>query len=104
MTKSASSTSAKCNQNVRLFSNDALSATLIDLYPNPANSKVNITINDQVLERSMVSVIDLTGRIQEVSVTKNGSGLIIDCIPLTPGMYLIRVNSDKEYITRFIKE
>lgn len=66
----------------------------LTLYPNPASDFVNIKIADKV---NSVEVFDLSGKL----MVKDRSGKNeINIQTLTPGNYLIKVNTEKSSITK----
>jgi alpha-tubulin suppressor-like RCC1 family protein len=65
----------------------------VDLYPNPFNHSLNIWIHSSS-SQSLVSVIDLTGRIlSESMVPSNAETAIGEDLPA--GMYLIKIYTEK---------
>lgn len=71
----------------------------ISIFPNPANDKINITINDKKLI-SEIEIIDIFGRtINKIKNLKNQS--VIDISNLTKGVYFIKT---KENSFKFIKK
>ena len=68
------------------------------VYPNPANNELNIIGKDEI---NRVEIFDLLGKsllIQNKAISK------IDIQFLTPGFYLIQVNSSsKQQQIKFIK-
>lgn len=65
----------------------------ISVYPNPSNGEFNVTVAD----KSVVKVIDLTGRILEAHNVKAGATLNLS---QTTGVYLIQVESNGEINTQ----
>ncbi|MFP9100372.1 T9SS type A sorting domain-containing protein [Flavobacterium sp. RHBU_24] len=68
---------------------DSFAHQNIRLYPNPVNDRLNIDVNDGTLQS--VQVYDLNGRLCLTS----GSANAVDTHPLSPGLYLVKVATDK---------
>ncbi len=71
------------------------------LYPNPANDRVSIVINEEFL-RSTYSIIDQLGRtVLSGHLLENKNTLNIE--KLTPGYYIITIDDKKELSFKLIK-
>jgi uncharacterized repeat protein (TIGR01451 family) len=68
---------------------DGFAANAVKLYPNPVNDRLNISITNGTL--LSIAVYDLNGRLCLTS----GSANAIDTHPLSPGLYLVKVVTDK---------
>ena len=78
-----------------------------NVYPNPANQNLNITIENDV-EVNRVEVMDLTGRIVIMeNIENNDSTITLNVGDLPKGVYVIRIydgnNSTKLSSRRFVK-
>jgi hypothetical protein len=99
----ASSSSSKCTNKksmpIDAFSSDE-SQYEVDrmlVYPNPATEKVNIRLSEEV-ESDKVMVFDFLGKGCNVKVERKGlNELEIDLNGLTPGLYMIRVETGDSY-------
>ena len=70
-------------------------ASLI-LYPNPADSKVNLS-NPRQIDLSEVTIYDLTGRIvHKVDLSTMGSEITIDIATLANAIYMVVIRGDQE--------
>jgi hypothetical protein len=62
----------------------------IDVYPNPANDKVNIRFSDMPESGSTLSLFDISGK-QLISEKVEGEVTTMDVQNLQPGVYIIQV-------------
>jgi hypothetical protein len=74
----------------------------IKVYPNPANSVLNIDFsNDYNIQNTIIEILDINGRTilksKPVSVSTQ-----IDIKELNPGLYIVKIQNDKSLITRRI--
>ncbi|MCF8303275.1 MAG: T9SS type A sorting domain-containing protein [Bacteroidales bacterium] len=74
----------------------------IKIYPNPANSVLNIDfpVNYQVLN-TIIEILDINGRILLKSKASSGTTQL-DIKQLNPGLYIMKIQNDKTLITRRI--
>jgi hypothetical protein len=83
-------------------------AMTINLFPNPANSVVNLAISSKEAINGTVSILDITGKVAytndlNVAAGQEQVSLSIDQLP--SGVYLVRVISETTQQTmKFIKE
>lgn len=73
------------------------------VYPNPANSKINIKFGGNVDMSSLI--YDITGRLVNVD-TSNGEGKEIDISHLESGLYVIKLlvkDTGEMHFSNFIK-
>lgn len=68
--------------------NNLISASLVNVYPNPATSTLNITC-EWAIEKA--EVFSLTGALQNTTLTQNN----IDINLLNPGIYFIKIHTSK---------
>ncbi|MBP9083742.1 MAG: T9SS type A sorting domain-containing protein [Bacteroidia bacterium] len=75
----------------------------ISIYPNPANDKINIRLNDVPVNASSISVINMVGEIiREIPVAEINES--IDISKLASGFYFIKITAgDKVYAEKFMK-
>ncbi len=68
----------------------------ISLYPNPVDNRLNYKVSETSLEQ--ISIADLTGKIhvKKHNIMENGT---IDVSELKPGIYIIRIQSNKGVFT-----
>lgn len=70
----------------------------INLYPNPANDKLNVTSDNKILS---LQVLSMDGRVIQTNTLSN----IIDTHTLSNGIYIISITTEKGNLTRkFVKE
>jgi len=78
----------------------------VSIYPNPANSFVNVTINSSINGVANVNVVDLSGKIvynSTIGLVSGEQTLNIDLSNLNKGMYMVIVNSDTQnYNTKLV--
>ena len=81
-----------------------LSEKLVELYPNPAQSEINIEMADR-LPINSVELIDQMGRIIKVKASETGNGgQKIQIKELSHGIYILKINTDGGVIRkRFVK-
>lgn len=74
----------------------------INVYPNPANSLLNIDFlsNYQILHTN-IKIVNINGRTMLQSKPVSGS-IQIDIKELYPGLYIVKIQNDKTLITRRI--
>ena len=77
----------------------------LKLYPNPAQNELNIAYEDATNEQVRITLTDVTGR--EIAVIAEGAaqGLhhtTYNTTGLAKGLYIVRIQSEKETITRKI--
>ena len=74
----------------------------ISLYPNPANKKVNITINDNAYDSVLIQVVNSLGqRLQ--SIESNGqstNNFSLDVSNVATGLYFINIDVDGVKISK----
>lgn len=71
-----------------------LEAGTLDVYPNPAEDRLNI----QVAEGSQIDLVqihDIKGASYDLPVLKTASSLAIDIAQLAPGSYIVTLHSDQ---------
>lgn len=63
-----------------------------EIYPNPATDQVSIVMATELESEVTVEIMDMTGRVVEVSAQKNTAGtLTLDCGHLNRGNYILKV-------------
>lgn len=74
-----------------------------NLYPNPAQSQLQLTFESY--QKPVIEVVDLLGKSFELSTELHTSGATLDISSLTSGIYLIRLQiGDKIDYRKFIKQ
>ena len=71
-----------------------------NIYPNPANNFVNIEIQNNKNENTLIEIININGQVV-YSKTINNNSQLINLSEYSPGVYHIRVNS---VIKKFVKK
>ena len=81
-----------------------LSTTNFVLYPNPANDKLNILLNEQWSD-ARITINDLKGSlISSQSISAGEKNMTIDISDLTTGVYTLSIRSDENVaVKRFVK-
>ena len=67
----------------------------ISIYPNPANSFVNIKLNNSINGQTNLRIVDLSGKVVYNSTIENQT-TNIDLSGLNKGIYMVIVNSDTQ--------
>lgn len=78
-----------------LGNNDFTVANNIVIHPNPAKEIIHIETNESI---ESYQLIDITGKI--IATVENSKR--VDVLSLTPGMYLLKINSDNNTKTKMI--
>ena len=76
--------------------NEDPSALALNIYPNPATDKINVTSNIKI---NHVWVLNNLGAIV-IETTANTNQLNLDISGLNPGMYIIKIETDGAVTTR----
>jgi PKD repeat protein len=79
-----------------------ISLSHIRLYPNPANEEINLDLGMTVSVFSIAEIIDITGKILQV-VNVNQSLVRIETSALAPGMYMVKLRGNTDYVIKFSK-
>jgi subtilisin-like proprotein convertase family protein len=91
----------RLDQNLGL---NTIKSSDFSIYPNPTRSSLNVNLNTDFVEGSIISVIDLQGRVIS-NVKVNDSSTTIDVSNLQTGVYIVKIDSTKGSISKkFIKE
>jgi hypothetical protein len=81
--------------------------TELKAYPNPVSGKLVVEINGSSFDELDVSVVDLLGRQQLVSIVndqfKKGKSYEMDFEKLLPGVYFIQIVSTKNHYFQTVK-
>lgn len=73
------------------------------LYPNPATSEINLTLNNT--RPSSIEVLDLYGKVLLKTDHQNSDNMSLDVSSLAPAIYFVKVSSDgKSSVQKFIKQ
>lgn len=87
------------------FENNVAHSKSFSVFPNPANSILNIRLPEQVTGKISVEIRDMQGRLIPVRLNKNNGQASIDISRLNRGNYSLKVNTQKnQYQTLFTKE
>jgi hypothetical protein len=79
--------------------------TLLQVYPNPAADNINVVFD--LVGRSEIDIIDMTGRLVRTTryEASGFTNLSLDVSSLNPGVFFIRVSAEGESnVLRFIKQ
>ncbi|MDP9956303.1 hypothetical protein J2X97_001940 [Epilithonimonas hungarica] len=68
----------------------------ISIYPNPASDKITISLNNQPLKESFVSIIDMTGKVVYSQNINNANKLTIDVRGFSKGNYIVTIQNQKQ--------
>lgn len=66
---------------------------IAEVYPNPANNKLNVSINNHHFERITINCYDVIGKIQTTFTTYN-KFIEIDVSQWSKGIYIIQINTE----------
>ncbi|MEI2739665.1 MAG: T9SS type A sorting domain-containing protein [Chitinophagaceae bacterium] len=84
--------------------------TIDGLYPNPANSLVNVQVAAPIRDKVTLAVVDMAGRtvIQKIITLETGSNTIpVDISQLTSGSYMVKLvcsGNCETAVGRFVKQ
>lgn len=71
------------------------------IYPNPAQNNINIQLA-QTIDRLLVSLRDLTGRVVKERVITNSNHLNLDLSGIAAGVYFVELKSNRSALTQRI--
>jgi hypothetical protein len=75
----------------------------IKVYPNPANSAINIQINAEIFGPLTYEILDIQGRVVTSGFITNGEGKI-NLTPFSQGLFVLKLKSNSGLETRrFVK-
>jgi len=80
-----------------------LSETTVKIFPNPSNGPLNISMNHDEESNLNISIIDLVGQevfVENVSFVKGSDILQLKVNHLSNGIYMIRLQNDKNTYTK----
>ncbi|MFZ1332891.1 MAG: two-component regulator propeller domain-containing protein [Flavobacteriales bacterium] len=77
---------------VRIGIEEEHSSVEFSLYPNPANTELNVVMTSPILDRTQVQLFDAQLRLVGTAAVRNGT-VLIDISGFDPGMYVARVGS-----------
>lgn len=86
------------NRNAKPFIKNSSISNLVNIYPNPANSVLYISLNCDIDVSSEISIFDLNGRLIKQSKIKSENDQI-SLSELSDGVYFIRVFVNNEITT-----
>lgn len=71
----------------------------VTVYPNPANSELNLLINNSLLDNAEISLISATGqKVYTNSKIQLGQIYRVDVSNLEAGVYIVRIGNDKHEV------
>lgn len=90
--------------NIVKINNNKDQEVQINMYPNPANNRLNIGLNKVSNSSARLTVTDVTGKVVWSSFARENN-YSIDLTSFTSGMYLLRYTGDgNTTVQKFIKE
>ncbi|MBV1923868.1 MAG: CotH kinase family protein, partial [Flavobacteriaceae bacterium] len=87
------------SENTKILAIDDFASLGIKIYPNPANTNINIDFSNEF--ESNISIHDILGR-EVYNSTNNSSNVNIDVSNLSSGLYMIRLYSNTYNISKKI--
>ena len=69
----------------------------VNVYPNPIKDKINVDLGG-IIEKAEVQLINMAGQTFFTNTYKNVARLTIE-IPLTPGIYVMKINANDKVST-----
>lgn len=86
-----------CNVGVEVFQ---VQSSVLQVYPNPATSEINISIEGEDINEYEISVNNILGECQKIKIAHS----IIDISDLASGVYFITaIKENKRFVCKFIK-
>lgn len=79
--------------------NDPAFANQVRIYPNPANTQVNILLGESLEQNIQVQVFNLNGQQIETTISKTNKVLGLNTTQFADGIYFIRVYTDSAFYT-----
>ena len=79
----------------------------ISVYPNPVNSILHAYINSGKNEKTMLQVIDMSGKIvaqQSVQLVTGNNAVSVPVSSLVKGNYILQINGTSMYQSKFLKQ
>lgn len=68
----------------------------ISIYPNPASDKITISLSNQSLKESFVSLVDMTGKVVYSQNVNNTNKITIDVRGFSKGNYILTIQNQKQ--------
>ena len=71
----------------------------ISLYPNPANSAINVVIESPVALKGNMEIVDITGKVvysAVANIANSHFNQVIDLKQFSPGIYILQLTSDNQ--------
>ena len=65
------------------------------LYPNPANNKITIANNINLIYESIIYIYDIRGKLMISNTLNNQNSIEIDISSLSKGIYMIKIRTEK---------
>ncbi len=89
---------------LRVTSQDYLNNSNFKIFPNPANDKLHISFEGQLISDYSIQLLDLSGRtLQAFSFQKNQNSVSIDVSGLANGMYFVQLeNEGVKQVTKLV--
>ena len=78
---------------IPVYEHDA-DGVLFDLFPNPANKEVNISLTDESVDHADLQIVDIAGReIYSCLISRQSPEIAIDLTSLSAGVYFVKLKS-----------
>ncbi len=77
----------------------------LQIYPNPANEKLNISLNKKDNRTLQIEIFSVTGSRKHMEKIEQGAGIFdisIDVSSLPKGMYIVRINDGEDSVNERI--
>jgi hypothetical protein len=82
---------------------DITKEALVKVYPIPANNLVNISLPAAFTKAmSVISIVNMDGKVLATRTIKAGTLMQVDVSKLSPGLYIVRIQSNTQTITKAI--
>ena len=85
--------------------NEELSFPFVGLYPNPTKGFVTLNVNNETATEFVVDIYNVTGSLVSSTTYASNGGVLnerVDLSSYVDGIYMVRVNSGKDVITKKI--
>ncbi len=79
--------------------NDPAFANQVRIYPNPANTQVNIALSENLEQSVQVRIVNINGQEVATTISKRNKVLAFNTAQFADGIYFIQVYTDKAFYT-----
>ena len=101
------SSTAYCQMIAAGIAKNYLAQSNIDLYPNPNNGLLNISISNEALNDELsLSILDITGREIKTATLNSQSQQTVDLKDLSRGVYIVQIQKSHQviYTSKLVRE